>query len=155
MPPLVLFIISMASTVNRSSHPPGIAPFWVFPGGNCFYLRYLLSEESWRIALTQKTMEMDFWIVFCACPCSLNAALSLLHVIHSITFASWRKIANRIASQWTRLQPAVLVCRVILHACFISKLSEIKFLMIQTRFLEEYVHVYKQAVREDCFDVFR
>ena len=34
-------------------------------GGDCFCLRYLQSDESWRIALTQKTMEMDFCIVFC------------------------------------------------------------------------------------------
>jgi hypothetical protein len=26
----------------------------------------LLSDESWRITLTQKTMEMDFCVVFCA-----------------------------------------------------------------------------------------
>jgi hypothetical protein len=43
-----------ASTVKRSSHPPGRAPFWVFPGGDCFCLQYLLSDESWRIELTQK-----------------------------------------------------------------------------------------------------
>jgi hypothetical protein len=35
-------------------------------GGDCFCLQYLLSDESWRIALTQKTMEMDFCVVFCA-----------------------------------------------------------------------------------------
>jgi hypothetical protein len=34
-------------------------------GGDCFCLRSLLSDESWRIALTQKTMEMDFCVVFC------------------------------------------------------------------------------------------
>jgi hypothetical protein len=34
-------------------------------GGDCFCLRYLLSHESWRITLTQKTMEMDFCVVFC------------------------------------------------------------------------------------------
>jgi hypothetical protein len=29
--------------------------------GDCFCLRYMLSDESWRIALyTQKAMEMDF-----------------------------------------------------------------------------------------------
>ena len=55
-----------ASTVNRSSHPPGRAPFLVFPGGgDCFCLRYLLSDESSRIELTQKAMEMDFCVVFC------------------------------------------------------------------------------------------
>jgi hypothetical protein len=54
-----------ASTVNRSSHPPGRAPFLVFPGEDCFCLRYLLSDESWRIELTLKTMEMDFCVVFC------------------------------------------------------------------------------------------
>jgi hypothetical protein len=36
-------------------------------GGDCFCLRYLLSDESWRITLTQKTMEMDFCVVFCGC----------------------------------------------------------------------------------------
>jgi hypothetical protein len=35
-------------------------------GGGCFCLRYLLSDQSCRIALTQKPMEMDFCIVFCA-----------------------------------------------------------------------------------------
>ena len=35
------------------------------PGGDCFCLRYLLSDESWRITLTQKTMKMDFCVVFC------------------------------------------------------------------------------------------
>ena len=35
-------------------------------GGDCFCLRYLLSDESWRIELTQKAMEMDFCVVFCA-----------------------------------------------------------------------------------------
>jgi hypothetical protein len=54
-----------ASTVNRSSHPPGRAPFLVFPGGDCFCLRYLLSDESWRIELTQKAMASDFCVVFC------------------------------------------------------------------------------------------
>jgi hypothetical protein len=57
-------ICHSASTVNRSSHPPGRAPFWIFPGGDYFCLWYLLSDESWRIALTQKTMEMAFCIVF-------------------------------------------------------------------------------------------
>jgi hypothetical protein len=60
-----LMIRHSASTVKRSSHPPGCVPFWIFPGGDCFCLRYLPSDESWRIALTQKTMEMDFCIVFC------------------------------------------------------------------------------------------
>jgi hypothetical protein len=54
-----------ASTVNRSNHPPGRAPILVFPGGECFCLRYLLSDESCRTALTLKTMEMDFCVVFC------------------------------------------------------------------------------------------
>jgi hypothetical protein len=31
-----------------------------------FCLQYLLSEESWRITLPQKTMVMDFCVVFCA-----------------------------------------------------------------------------------------
>jgi hypothetical protein len=31
----------------------------------CFCLRYLLSDEWWRIALTQKPVGMDFCIVFC------------------------------------------------------------------------------------------
>jgi hypothetical protein len=59
-------------TQNRSSHPPGNihgfpkkVPFWIFPGGDYFCLRYLLSDESWRIALRQKTMEIAFCIVFC------------------------------------------------------------------------------------------
>jgi hypothetical protein len=34
------------------------------PGGDCFCLRYLPNDESWRITLTQKTMEIDFCIVF-------------------------------------------------------------------------------------------
>jgi hypothetical protein len=34
--------------------------------GDYFCLRYLLSDESWRIAITQKTMEMAFCIAFCA-----------------------------------------------------------------------------------------
>jgi hypothetical protein len=51
-----------ASTVNRNIQNGA------HPGGGCFCLLYLLSDESWRIALrlTQKTMEMDFRIVFCA-----------------------------------------------------------------------------------------
>jgi hypothetical protein len=36
-------------------------------GGDCFCLRYLLSDESWRIELTQKAMEMDFCVLFCDC----------------------------------------------------------------------------------------
>jgi hypothetical protein len=47
-----------------SSHPPGHAPFLVFPGSDCFCLRYLLSDESWRIELRKKTMEMYFCVVF-------------------------------------------------------------------------------------------
>ena len=35
-------------------------------GGDCFCLRYSLSDEPWRIKLTQKTTEMDFCVVFCA-----------------------------------------------------------------------------------------
>jgi hypothetical protein len=33
--------------------------------GDCVCLRYLLSDESRRITLTQKTMEMDFCVIFC------------------------------------------------------------------------------------------
>jgi hypothetical protein len=55
-----------ASTVNRSNPPPGNTKNGARPGGDCFCLRYLLSDESWRITLTQKTMEMDFCVVFCA-----------------------------------------------------------------------------------------
>jgi hypothetical protein len=75
-----------ASTVNRSSHPPGRVPFLVFPGGDCFCLRYLLSDESWRIELTQKTMEMDFCVVFC------DWALPFL--ISYIKFCLQRRAAN-------------------------------------------------------------
>ena len=45
-----------ASIVNRSSHPLEIFKMAHVQGGNCFCLRYLLSDESWPIALTQKTM---------------------------------------------------------------------------------------------------
>ena len=54
-----------ASTVNRSSLPLEILKMAHVQGGDCFCLRYLLSDESWRITLTQKTMEMDFCVVFC------------------------------------------------------------------------------------------
>jgi hypothetical protein len=53
-----------ASTVNRSSPPLEILKM-EHVRGDCFCLRYLLSDESWRITLTQKTMEMDFCVVFC------------------------------------------------------------------------------------------
>jgi hypothetical protein len=55
-----------ASTVNRSSPLLEILKMAHVQGGDCFCLRYLLSDESWRITLTQKTMEMDFCVVFCA-----------------------------------------------------------------------------------------
>jgi hypothetical protein len=55
-----------ASTVNRSSPPLEILKMAHVQGGDCFCLRYLLSDESWRIELTQKAMEMDFCVVFCA-----------------------------------------------------------------------------------------
>ena len=54
-----------ASIVNRSSHPLEILKMAHVQGGDCFCLRYLLSDESWRIELTQKTMKMDFCVVFC------------------------------------------------------------------------------------------
>jgi hypothetical protein len=79
-----------ASTVNRSSHPPGRAPFLVFPGGgDCFCLRYLLSDESWRIELTQKAMEMDFCVVFCA-----NGVRVLGVWSSSLISKIWRTVMN-------------------------------------------------------------
>ena len=53
------------STVKRSSPPLEILKMARVQGGDRFCLRCLLSDESWRIALTQKTMEMDFCVVFC------------------------------------------------------------------------------------------
>jgi hypothetical protein len=55
-----------ASTVNRSSPLLEILKMAHVQGGDCFCLRYWLNDESWRITLTQKTMEMDFCVVFCA-----------------------------------------------------------------------------------------
>jgi hypothetical protein len=40
--------------------------------GDCFCLRYLLSDESWRIELTKKTMEMEFCVLFCIRVLDLN-----------------------------------------------------------------------------------
>jgi hypothetical protein len=50
---------------QKQSPPLEILKMANVQGGDCFCLRYLLSDESWRITLTQKTMEMDFCVVFC------------------------------------------------------------------------------------------
>ena len=42
---------------QKKQSPPGNIQNGTCPGGDCFCL--------WRIALTQKTMEMDFCIIFC------------------------------------------------------------------------------------------
>jgi hypothetical protein len=59
-----VMISHSTSTVNRSSHPLEIyitfshtAQFWIFPGGVYFCLGCLLSDKSWRIALTKKQWE--------------------------------------------------------------------------------------------------
>jgi hypothetical protein len=57
---------SSLSKYRKQKQSPWKYSKWRTSGGDCFCLRYLLSDESWRIALTQKTMEMDFCIVFCA-----------------------------------------------------------------------------------------
>jgi hypothetical protein len=61
-----------ASTVNRSSHPLEILKMAHVQGGDGFSLRYLLSDESWRIELTQKTMKMVFCVVLCGSILWLN-----------------------------------------------------------------------------------
>jgi hypothetical protein len=48
---------------NGYSNRPSVCLCSV-PGGDCFCLWYLPIDKSWRIPLTQKTMEMDFCIVF-------------------------------------------------------------------------------------------
>jgi hypothetical protein len=70
---------SCSSLLVRSLHqkteavtPLDMCHFEYFLGG-CFCLRYLLSDESWRIALMQKPMEMDFCIVFCGTVASVDA----------------------------------------------------------------------------------
>jgi hypothetical protein len=50
---------------QKQSPPLEIFKMAHIQGGDCFCLRYLPSDESWRIALTQKTKEMDFCVVFC------------------------------------------------------------------------------------------
>jgi hypothetical protein len=69
---LFVMIRHSASTLNRSSNPLEISKMalcgrkpWNFQGGVYFCLGYLPSDESWAIALTQKTMEMSFCVVFC------------------------------------------------------------------------------------------
>jgi hypothetical protein len=87
-----------ASTVKRSSHPPERAPFLVFPGGDCFCLRHLLSDESWRIELTQKTMEMDFCVVFCDHELNVNIKTisQTLTISSPFTLVTLGKITRRL-----------------------------------------------------------
>jgi hypothetical protein len=69
-------MIDSASTGNRSSPPLKIFKMAHVQGSDCFCLRYLLSDESWWIALTQKAMEMDLFITFCD---SSNRCHAMIH----------------------------------------------------------------------------
>jgi hypothetical protein len=53
---LFVLIPSLSKYRKQKQSPPGNIQNDTCPGGLCFCLRYLLSDESWRIALTQKTM---------------------------------------------------------------------------------------------------
>ena len=57
---------SLSKYRKQKQSPPWTCTIFSISRGDCFCLRYLLSDESWRIELTQKTMEMDFCVVFCA-----------------------------------------------------------------------------------------
>jgi hypothetical protein len=92
-------------------------------GSDCFCWRidnglwYLLSDESWRIELTQKAMEMDFCVVFCGNEDSYLAILHLSRVelhcklqekLHCVTwplpiydiYKQWKYTENR-SSLWS------------------------------------------------------
>ena len=82
-----------ASTVNRNTKNGAR------PGGDCFCLQYLLSDESWRIELTQKTMEMDFCVVFCdkgVWDKNWNNIISRISRIHSYRLRLWGVISAKI-----------------------------------------------------------
>jgi hypothetical protein len=50
---------------EQKQSPPWMCAILSISRGDCFRLWNLLSDEWWRIALTQKPMEMDFCIEFC------------------------------------------------------------------------------------------
>jgi hypothetical protein len=56
---------SLSKYRKQKQSPPWTCAILSISRGDCFCLRYLLSDESWRIELTQKTKEMDFCVVFC------------------------------------------------------------------------------------------
>jgi hypothetical protein len=45
---------SLSKYRKQKQHPPVNTKNGTHPGGYCFCLRYLLSDESWRITVTQK-----------------------------------------------------------------------------------------------------
>jgi hypothetical protein len=56
---------SLSKYRKQKQSPTWTCAIFSISRGACFCLRYLLSDESWRIALTQKAMEMDFCVIFC------------------------------------------------------------------------------------------
>ena len=75
---------------QKQSPPWTFAIFSISRGGDCFCLRYLLSDESWRIALTLKTMEMDFCVVFCGTTIWTRQTYYLVFVPRSCIFVTMR-----------------------------------------------------------------
>jgi hypothetical protein len=57
---------SLSKYCKQKQTPLEIPKMAHVQGGDCFCLWYLLSDESWRIALTRKTMKM-VCVVFCHC----------------------------------------------------------------------------------------
>jgi hypothetical protein len=56
---------SLSKYRKQKQSPPWTCAIFSISRGDYFCLRYLPSDESWRIELTQETMEMDFCVVFC------------------------------------------------------------------------------------------